>query len=59
MNHEFNAQLQAQIEEDEGEEIIMNFLVEHKECEKIIVNLLVKQFMVHYGRTYKVDSWQI
>jgi hypothetical protein len=39
MNHEFNAQLQAQIEEDEGEDIIMNFLVEHNECEEITVNL--------------------
>jgi hypothetical protein len=59
MNHEFNAQLQAQIEEDEGENVIMNLFVEHNECEEIVVNLLVKQFMVCYGRTYKVDSWQI
>jgi len=46
MNHEFNAQLQVQIEEDEGEEIIMNLLVEHNECENIRMNILVKQFMV-------------
>jgi len=59
MNHEFNAQPPVQIEKDEGEKIIMNLLVEHNECEEIIVSLLVKQFMVCYGRTYKVDSWQI
>jgi hypothetical protein len=59
MNHEFNAQLQVQIEEDEGEEIIMNLLVQYNECEKIKMNILVKQFMVCYGKTYKVNSWQI
>jgi len=59
MNHEFNTQLQVQIKEDEGEEIIMNLLVEHNECEKIRMNILVKQFMVCYGKTYKVNSWQI
>jgi len=59
MNHEFNAQLQVQIEEDEGEEIIMNLLVQYNECKKIKMNILVKQFMVCYGKTYKVNSWQI